>query len=214
MNLYEQHISVFISNPWEEAKWIEVCKEKRWKPIHVVNYTPDGCLSADPRQFMMSKYCHRDNSQSAIDSVKSLSSEIRDMGFKVVRTKVEGMLANREFDTLNIKGKEGVYWEFHAKVCNSFEGLMSLYKKKVQEDKLYRDHVAISMSMYSSVKPLIVTIRVNEGTRDEALRIKNYILDDLKKEGFHIEGKIQSEVSIYDDCSRQDFGWFASHSKL
>ena len=150
---------------------------------------------------MMSKWCKRKDKSEAIIHAHELADIVTKHGLKVVRVKVEAML-ERNLD-VSLNGEKDRYFEFHMKIVinniSSLKHLINLMKGV--------PHVGVSLSIRSETQYPILTIRLHTGTAINALVYKDQIIDNLKKEGFHISEKIQNELSVYDTFPELDEGW-------
>jgi hypothetical protein len=203
MSLYEIHISVLLPTALDEIRWFYFCKDNKYKVIRVLNDKGTNSI-----QNMISKWCNRKSHEEAIEYAKNIGKKIEDHNFKAYRVKVEAMLLNRQFDKTLLTNTKGVYWEFHFKIIiensDEFESLLNW--KNTRKGQIWKD-IALSYSSYGKTHYPIVTIRLYTGTRLDAIDIKDYVIDDLKAEGFHIADKMQSECSIYDSFPEEDKGW-------
>lgn len=198
--LYELHISVHKLTPKQQMRWIVYCEQQGYKCIRVVNDAGEH-----PEQFMIAKWIDRESREKAEETCESIAKDIAANGFTVCRSKVEGMLNNKSFDNINITHQPGWYWEFHMKI--KIKTLDDLDKLFTWKDEQKQDYLGLSLSTYGRTKLPIVTIRLHEGTRYEAMDIKNATVKSLKKHGFHIDGKLQAECAIYDTFEQEDKGW-------
>jgi hypothetical protein len=197
-NLYEIHVSVELKDGPEEVRWIWFCKDHHFHNIRVLNQKGKHNV-----QNMISKWCHRGTDAEAAEYARAIAQDIKNQGFTVVRTKAEAMLMNRGFDTVELKGEAGVYWEFHFKVLvGSYDDYLKLENIV---DPL--EHVSVSQSAYSKTGFPIVTIRLHEGTRDEAILTKDRVIGVIKGGEFHIHDKMQAECSVFDTNPGLDEGW-------
>lgn len=201
--IYEIHISVDLANALQELRWIWFCKERRYKAIRVLNDKGSNDV-----QNMIGKYCSREDEKDVIEYAEELAQDMRDNGFNVCRVKVEGMMMNRNFDQISLCDEKGKYWEFHFKIAiNNLDELDRLMKfKDTRNDKMWK-HVALSVSSTGETKYPIVTIRLHSGMRDEAIKVKDNVIDAIKAKGFHVYDKLQAECSIYDTYPEEDNGW-------
>lgn len=210
--LYEIHISINIKNALDEIKWIYYCKEKKFKNIRVLN---DKGLN--DTQYMISKFCNRDSEEEVIKYAEQLSTDIKKNNFDVIRVKVEGMLINKKYDGVNLDNCDdnGKYWEIHFKISvdtySEFNELLKYHDSLHNEFDKIKDglsnQIGLSLSCYSQTQYPIITIRLNESTSQNALDIKNKVINLYKKKSYHISERIQEEISIYDTFPKEDEGW-------
>ena len=117
------------------------------------------------------------------------------------------MLANIFFDYKVLNNQRGAYWEFHFKISSrdfgDFERLL-----KWKNNHVMAKNIAISMSDTGATKYPIVTIRLHEGSRRDAIKVKDTVINEIKSMGLHIHDKLQAECSIYDTYPEEDDGWF------
>ena len=202
--LYEIHISITVKTALDEMKWYYYCKDNNYKIIRVLNDKGQNDI-----QNMISKWCTRDTEKEVIEYANTLAENMSKAGFDVCRVKVEGMMMNREYDSLELKNVTGKYWEFHFKIIiensKELERLLSL--KELNSSIDIWKNVALSMSSYGTTRYPIMTIRLHNGTCCQAVNIKNQIIDVLKENNFHIYDKLQSECAIYDSYPEEDAGW-------
>lgn len=203
MSLYEIHISVNVKSAFEEMQWFYYCKDKKYKVIRVLNYKGKNDV-----QNMISKWCSRKQPSDSVKYAEDIAQDMRNNGFDVYRVKVEAMLLSKLFDNLELKNEKGVYWEFHFKiVIESLDEFNRLVEwKKSKTAALWYD-VALSFSSYGKTCYPIITIRLYTGTSEQAIVVKDKVVDDLKKYKFHIVDKMQYECSIYDTYPEEDNGW-------
>ena len=158
---------------------------------------------------MISKWCSRPTDEEVIKYAQYIANDMLNANFNVYRIKVEGMMMSRQFDNIELKNTKGKYWEFHFKIIientTELERLLSL--KQSNENVDIWKNVALSMSSYGHTRYPIMTIRLHNGTCNEAIAIKNNIIDNLKENNFHIFDKLQSECSIFDTTPEEDNGW-------
>lgn len=200
-SLYEIHINVAIDTPQDEIKWLWYCKERKIKTIRGINAS-----GLHPVHNMTSKFCSRESNEEAIAHANELANEIA-KHFRVIRVKVEGMMMNTCFDKLCLRGdNDSLYWEFHFKVAI---GSLAEYEKVVEwrNNHPSKNDLGISISERGETQYPTVTIRLNRGTREEAIGFKNEIVKSLKNGGFHIHDKLQAECSVYDTFPLLDEGW-------
>ena len=112
---------------------------------------------------------------------------------------------NLKFNDVNLDNKKGVYWEFHFKVI--IDSLKELQRLLTWYENENKEEIAVSMSGTGHTLYPIVTLRLHEGTRKQAIDTKDKIINNLKKEGFHIYDKLQAECSVYDTFPEEDKGW-------
>ena len=103
--LYEIHVSVSLSTSFEEMRWMWFCKENNYHSIRVLNVG-----GKYPVQNMIGKWCSRKNPQDATRTALAIADKIHDVGFCVVRTKVEGCLENSQFKGVVLNNDPSFYW--------------------------------------------------------------------------------------------------------
>lgn len=201
MKLYELHVSVRLDDGESEMRWMRFCADNGWKYIRVVNER-----GVNNVQNMMSKWCDRASDEEAVETVKTIASMCRAAGFHVVRSKVEAMLLHEDYKQVCLDGKSDVYWELHFKV--DVRTLVAMQRLFAVCRKHNWPFVGLSLSSSGQSRLPIVTIRLHEGTRDQAISKKDAVINALKKAGFRITDKIQREISIFDTWPAEDEGWF------
>ena len=207
--LFEIHITVDKNDDYYKL-WSYTFNKKDFKLILAVSD-----IGVHKEQFMISKWKNGTVSE-AIDKANKIAKDMIVHGIKVERVKVESMAHNpgvpdsdEDFNKIKenfVVGKP--YFEFHAKIdimSNTLED--SIYWCN-ERHKSYSSeiHLAISANICGSGSPLL-TIRIYDHGRNYSIRVKNEILDNLKKDGYKVIGNIQQEFSIYDTNDNMDKGW-------
>jgi hypothetical protein len=202
MNLYEIHISVKFKNALEELKWLVFCKDNNYKNIRVLNDRGTHEI-----QNMISLFCNKNNDKDAIDYANEINNYIKKNMFEVSRVKVEAMIINDNYDKLLLENNnKNLYWEFHLKIIiKKYEELKKLFLWKKNNDK----NIGLSISSFGDTKYPIITIRHHNGTSDDILNYKKFIISDLENNGFKISDKIQRELTVYDTYPEEDDGWIS-----
>lgn len=202
MNLYEIHISVKFNNAFEELKWIFFCKENKYKNIRVLNDS-----GVNDIQNMISVFCNKNTDEEVISYANEISNNIKKNMFEVIRTKVEVIIMNDNYDKIILQNKKNIYWEIHLKIIiKKYDELLKLLLWKKEND--YKN-IGLSISSFGDTKYPIITIRYNNGTNKDILDYKKNIINNLENNGFKISDKIQHELSIYDTFPEEDNGWIS-----
>lgn len=168
-------------------------------------------------QYMISKF-KNGTEQEVIERALEIAREMKQENIEVLRVKVESMAFNdgvpvtmedyKKYILLPKTGKP--YFEFHAKIKpfnNELESLVEFWNKNT----ILKPHVFVALSINllsrSENKNPLLTIRVYDGGRIDAIDLKNAIFDDLKNKNYHIIDAIQQEFSVYDTNENLDKGW-------
>ena len=169
-------------------------------------------------QYMLSYFTRKDDDKLAIESANKTADELKQLGIKVVRTKVEGhgvegtpmttedykLVESYLHDKYNgLEGKP--YFEFHVKVGNKENEHLDY--EKLEMDVEGYEGVAISYNLCSAEKKPLLTIRVYNDGFLNAQAYKDLIINNMKRKAYVFESKIQQEFSIYDTNSSLDEGW-------
>ena len=187
--LFEIHVAVTLDDGLDEIRWRAYCRSHRYNCIRAVN-----AAGKDHVQHMIGKWCERPTEHEAIERANEIADEIRDNGFRVVRVKVEAMMMHPSRST---KTRPSDYWEFHMKVENTMTNI-----------NILRGFTSEKVALSATTNSLVVTIRLYDGTRDDAIEFKNKLVNDMKLSGIHIRDKIAAELAVFDTNPAQDDGWF------
>lgn len=198
--LHEIHIS---TDPEHIALLRLYCKDRKIKPILAVS------LSGDYRnQLMISKFTNG-TALEVIDKAFIIKKDMENYGLKVFRVKVEAMMNNKgcpKEDEKPIRMED--YWEFHLKldIDNSTE------LKKLQN--VAKKHgCGISYNVFKRELEPLITLRVYNRSYNQAMKLKAYLIEDIKLAGFVCNNGIQQEFSIFDTNIDMDKNWLPSINK-
>lgn len=201
MPLFEIHISVELKDGLTEIQWLHFCRAHELQPIKVFNV--QGVHSV---QNMIGQWCKYDTEAEALVHMQKLATTITAAHFPVVRSKVEAMMMNRQYRDLCLETTQGKYWEFHFKIAANDEPWWTRFPK-LQALVNQIPNVGLSFSAFGQSQCPIVTLRKFTGTRTEVIAEKDHLTEQLKAQGFLVQGKPQAELSIYDSFEAQDEGW-------
>lgn len=170
-----------------------------------------------PTQYMISKF-KNGTEQEVIERALEIAREMKKENIEVLRVKVEAMAFNEgvpvtmeDYKNYILLPKTGKpYFEFHAKIKpfnKELESLVDFWNKNTILKPSVFVALSINLLSRSENKNPLLTIRVYDGGRIDAIDLKNVILDDLKNKNYHIIDAIQQEFSVYDTNENLDKGW-------
>lgn len=211
--LFEIHITVDHTSKGFYNLFNYVAKNDGMKLILAVAKDGDH-----PTQYMISKF-KNGTEKEVIDRALQIKEEMIKENIEVLRVKVESMAFN---DKVPVTDEDYVkyytnkvgrpYFEFHAKIktenIQKLEEDISSLKIILKDNFITRfsTFIALSYNLCGSKIPLL-TIRVYNKGRLSSIKIKDFILDHLKKQNYHIIDAIQQEFSVYDTNDSLDKGW-------
>lgn len=198
--IYEIHITVDPKNNYVKLlSFIDQYKSYKLKPVFAVSDVMNN-------QYMLSCFISEKDDSLAIDKANELSDKLKDDSITVLRTKVESHNVSK-FPQDLIENKNN-YFEFHVKVIKypSYKQLEK-YISFIKGLSQVHAEIGISYNLCSqNLKPLL-TIRMYHYGFLYANTYKNNILDDMRKNNYEFDDKIQQEYSIYDTYPQLDEGW-------
>ena len=214
--LFEIHITVDYSDGGFYNLFNYVSKNDGMKLILAV------AKEGDHRdQYMISKF-KNGTEQEVIDRALQIKEEMIKENIEVLRIKVESMAFNEKVPVTDEDYKEFIkverigkpYFEFHAKIKTEniqkleeiIISLREILKRWKENETCKSTFMALSFNLCGSKIPLL-TIRVYNNGRHTSIRIKDFILEYLKKQDYHIVDAIQQEFSVYDTNDSLDKGW-------
>lgn len=154
-----------------------------------------------PTQLIMTKWVSAKSAEDAIRAAQEFANELAQMGFKVLREKVEHELTANEFD---LKLEQPHYTEFHIKIPTNLNRHDELFKLGERHNIAWSSIIEASKPS----KPIpISTLRFKEGTVEHSLRCKDQWIQELTNAGFTWLGKMHQELCIYDSFIELDDGW-------
>ena len=201
MPLFEVHVSVDISEPFTELKWLSFCDKNGYHKIRVLNTTGKHNI-----QNMTGFYITQENDKRAIQFVENFSEIVREAGFKILRVKVESMMGSDSNRDIILTGETGKYWEFHIKIKNKkVYDMVDLENILKTIDLESYETIGLSFSVYGKSETPIITLRSYKGDRELSKKFLEKVLSRLQVSEESL--KIQYEFSIYDTILDLDEGW-------
>lgn len=207
--LFEIHITVKNTNV---PRLKVFCEKNAVKPIFACSGRGNDDTNS---QVMISKW-KNGLSDDVVSVANDLAKKMTEFGLEVLRIKVEAMQSNEGVPNTkeeSLKCSRGCYFEFHLKYplkdadCG-MEGLEMASKKVASTiSSVCEFGVGVSMNIFSSKTDPLLTLRVVDGWKSEALRIKDELLDGLKKFGYKSNNGVQQEWAFYDTNISLDDGW-------
>lgn len=205
--LFEIHISVDNKNL---VDFIFFCKRQNYKVICAAS---GKGMDNTNFQCMLSKFTSGD-SVKAIQRALDIQKQIEEEGIRVIRTKVEAMLSNKGVPQTKEDEKHFPcsYAEFHVKFAlrnnENLSDLENTAKKVASTITSECDFsVACSINILGKSGLPLLTIRILDSWKEEAIRIKDGIMDGLKEFGYKSNDGIQQEWAFYDTNVEMDDGW-------
>ncbi|AMQ10892.1 putative ankyrin repeat-containing protein [Brazilian marseillevirus] len=207
--LFEIHVTVKNTNV---PKLKIFCERNNLKAILACSGKGnDDCNS----QVMISKW-KSGVSCDVVSVANELSKEMAKVGLEVLRVKVEAMQSNEGVPNTKEESDKcirGCYFEFHLKyplkpTDNGMEGLEEAAKEVAENIQSQCDFgIGVSMNIFSAKNHPLLTLRVMDSWKEEAVRIKDELLDGLKEFGYKSNNGIQQEWAFYDTNQNLDDGW-------
>ncbi|AHC54965.1 putative ankyrin repeat-containing protein [Tunisvirus fontaine2] len=166
-------------------------------------------------QAMISKW-KKGVSCDVVSTANELSEKMTEFGLSVLRVKVEAMQSNEGVPNTKEESEKcirGCYFEFHLKypLKSTDDGMEELSDAaKVVSSRISSPcdfGVGVSMNIFSAKNHPLLTLRVTDSWKEEALRIKDELLDGLKEFGYKSNNGIQQEWAFYDTNKSLDDGW-------
>lgn len=214
--IYEIHITVDPKNNYVSLLFfIDQYKSYKLKPVFAVS-------SVMNNQYMLSCFVginvknnknndndndnNKNNDNEAIEKANQMTNDLINDKITVLRTKVESHNVS-QFPQHEIENKNN-YFEFHVKVLK-YPSYKQLEKYILWFKGLSQVHsqLGISYNLCSKFLKPLLTIRIYHYGFVYAINYKNKILNDMKKNGYEFDDKIQQEYSIYDTNPQLDEGW-------
>lgn len=172
-------------------------------------------------QYMLSHFTRKENEKEAIDNAMNIADEMKSLGMKVIRVKVEGHnvkntpITKIEYQKMldflsKMYNCSKPYFEFHVKISDHKDKLdYSILEKDISK----YDGVAISYNISGrNCKPLL-TLRIYDEGFLMAQNYKDTVLNELKTIGYVFENAIQQEFSIWDTNQNLDNDWLIGKNK-
>ncbi|AEA07192.1 putative ankyrin repeat-containing protein [Lausannevirus] len=207
--LFEIHITVKNSNV---PKLKIFCEKNNIKAI----FACSGKGSDDTNsQVMISKW-KRGVSCDVISTANELAKKMADFGLDILRVKVEAMQCNEGVPITKEESQKcvrGCYFEFHLKypLKETDDGMEPLERASKQvASQIFSEcnfGVGVSMNIFSAKTHPLLTLRITDSWKEEADRIKDELLNGLKKLGYKSNSGIQQEWAFYDTNPSLDDGW-------
>ena len=200
---FEIHITVSERDEWKFRMW---CHNKRFKPIKAVSKT-----GICPRQLMFSTFKYN-TLEYVLAYTYQIRKEILNQEITVLRTKVEANINNSTVPSTHPHPTN--YYEFHFKPIITTTQDWNLLDRECTAMSGPKWDVAYSINTIKRDLIPIVTVRVYQSTRDNAITITNAVLADFGRKGIICNDQIQREYSVYDDNQDLDKGWIIVASDL
>lgn len=204
---YEVHVTVSLTSTDDHINLFkETCATLGVKPIVLELTTPTTHL-----QDVMTSSKHYGNNRSAYEYAEQISSDLRNRGFVVVRTKIETVpwhpaAPQESEDTM----PPGCYFESHVPVIVHRDKLQLL-----REYMIKRGGVHMSRNTFKRLDGGMVvqmlTLRSYEGVRSEFEDAVAVLSQELMSEGYDV-GRIITEFAIFDTKLSHDAAWLQATS--
>lgn len=201
---YEIHVTV--KRPSDIEKYKLDCQSIEVKPIVLDLENSNGNIT----DVMTSSKFYGDN-RGAYEKVKEISKQLNDMGYDVLREKVETIPFHPAAPTKKGTMPKDCYFESHVGVKVTGDDKRG---KLTAIAKLHDAHISRNFfkKLDSGEYVLMLTLR-NYDTSYEQFRTQvDRLLISLSSEGFEYEKEIV-EFSIYDTKVSHDFNWLNNNSK-
>lgn len=203
--MHEIHITV---DPSQVLLLRLFCMKNNIKDIFAVT-RPGG----DGNQLMISKYM-RGKSMEVIRKCLETAQDMRDFGLTPIRNKVEATMhiggGPKGNERPRVSGVASLcgYWEFHLKLIAPVTSL-ERFEELERVAACFGCHVSVN-TFKKELVPL-VTLRLRDFTLDEAMRLKERVVDGMTEANFYFDSCVQ-ELAVYDDNTALDDAWF-NHNK-
>lgn len=198
--MYEIH--VLIDPMQEKAMLSEVGKVQQTHPeLHsckvMATLTSTG---VSPRQPMVSGFYSADNAEDAIAYADRVASTVTDMGYEVVRIKVE-YLVNLTDLPAEVYGDN--YYEAHVKVGSS---MPTPERYRLLAEICLKYGIQLLVNPYSIKMAPVTTMRMYDANASAFAAKHGAFLSDLEANGFTMY-KQHLEMGVHDTNVYTDAGW-------
>ena len=195
IGLHEIHITTEINDLFKLRLF---CLDHKIKPILALSD-----YGSFPIQPMISKF-KNGTSTEVIEKANKIASDMTEYGIKVIRIKVESMIHNKGVPLeKNDLCSPNNYFEFHLKFDINDSREWNTLAKVCQEKGAH-----LSFNAFKKETIPLVTLRLagNLGM-NQAIALKDALMDHVKQAGFASNSAIQCEFSVYDNNINLDSGW-------
>lgn len=207
-DIVPHEIHLTVSSDYDVADFKRRCVEIGVKPILLVLHT----ATSKAKDMMTSKTLNVSTAE-AFEAMELQAYKLKDMGYKVIRSKIEVAPWHPLVPTLanGLKHESGNYFESHLEVQvhnkkGSPQNIVNL-KTKLARAELGVHVSANYFKALDEFSTVMVTTRGTEATREDFERRVTNVRDTIMGIGYGTERRIEVEYAIYDTNQDHDKEW-------